>query len=47
MDEPSKYRHLPEPVKLEDTVEIKDDSPVADPQAGRDTERDFRLRDAG
>ena len=47
MDEPNKYRHLPEPVKLEETVESKDDSPVPDPQAGRDTERDFMLRYAG
>jgi hypothetical protein len=47
MDEPNRYRHLLEPVKLEETVEIKDESPVADPQAGRDTERDFMLRYAG
>jgi hypothetical protein len=47
MAEPNKYRHLPEPVKLEDTVEIMDESPVPDPQAGRDTERDFMLRYAG
>lgn len=47
MTEPNKYRHLPDPIDLDETVEIKDESPVPDPQAGRDTERDFMLRYAG
>lgn len=47
MADPDKYRHLPEPVRLEDTVEVKDEAPVADPQAGLDTEREFMLRYSG
>ena len=47
MADTNKFRQLPEPIKLEDTVEVKDDSPVADPEAGRDTDRDFMLRYLG
>jgi hypothetical protein len=41
------YRHLPPPVRLEDTVAVTDTDPVPDPEAGRDPERDFMLRYAG
>jgi hypothetical protein len=39
-----RWKRLPEPIKLEDTREIHEAAPVPDPQAGRDTERDFMLR---
>lgn len=42
-----RYRHLPDPVRLEDTVATKETSPVPDPDGGRDPERDFMLRNAG
>jgi hypothetical protein len=41
------YRHLPEPVRLEDTVASHQTGPPTDPDAGRDTEREFMLRYAG
>jgi hypothetical protein len=41
------YQHLPQPVRVEDTISTKEAAPVADPEAGRDTERDFMLRYAG
>jgi hypothetical protein len=44
---PAAYRHLPEPVRLEDTVATTDTRPVPDPHAGRDTETAFMLRYAG
>ena len=47
MDESNKYRRLPDPARLEDAVEVKDETAVPDPLAGRDTERDFMLRYAG
>lgn len=45
--DPDRYQKLPEPVALEDTIEVKDASPVPDPEAGRNTEQDFTLRFAG
>lgn len=42
-----RYRHLPEPVRLEDTLAVKDTAPVPDPDSGRDPERDFMLRYSG
>jgi hypothetical protein len=42
-----RYRHLPPPVRAEDTVEIKATDPAPDPTGGRDPERDFMLRYAG
>ena len=42
-----RYRHLPDPVRLEDTVATKDTGPAPDPDSGRDPERDFMLRYAG
>jgi hypothetical protein len=45
VDEPrDRWKHLPEPVSLEDTRETYDVEPVPDPTVGRDTERDFMLR---
>jgi hypothetical protein len=44
---PDRFRHLPEPVRIEDTVTTKDEVAHADPEAGRDTNRDFMLRYAG
>lgn len=41
-----RFSALPEPVALEDTVAEHDARPVADPQGGRDPERDFLLRHA-
>lgn len=40
------YRHLPEPIRLEDTVATTDTEPVPDPDGGRDPHRDFMLRNA-
>jgi hypothetical protein len=41
------YRHLPAPVRVEDTLATTDAEPVPDPEAGRDTDRDFLLRYSG
>jgi hypothetical protein len=38
------YRHLPEPIRLEDTRAELDTRDVPDPDGGRDPERDFFLR---
>ena len=42
-----RFKHLPEPVKPEDTVESQDTEPPHDPEGGRDTDRDFMIRYAG
>ena len=44
-DERERFRHLPEPVRLEDTVEGVDTSPV--PAAEASDEREVFLRQAG
>jgi len=45
MAEPeSRFRHLPEPVKLEDTVASQEVEPAQDPEGGRDTDVEFLLR---
>jgi hypothetical protein len=41
------YRHLPEPVRLEDTVASVDARPVPDPDGGVDAQTLFMLRYAG
>ncbi|WP_432494991.1 heme biosynthesis protein HemY [Kineococcus auxinigenes] len=46
-DPRSRYRTLPEPVRIADTVESHDPLPAPDPTTGRDPERDFVLRNAG
>ena len=42
-----RFKKLPEPVSMDDIVATHDVDPVPDPQADRDTERDFMLRYAG
>jgi hypothetical protein len=42
-----RYRHLPEPIDIEETISTKEVDPAPDPEAGRDSERDFMLRYAG
>jgi hypothetical protein len=42
-----RFKHLPEPVKLEDTVESQETEVARDPDGGRDPERDFMIRWAG
>jgi len=44
-DERERFRHLPEAVRLEDTVEAVDTSPV--PAADPSDEREVFLRQAG
>ena len=44
-DERERFRHLPETVRLEDTVEAVDTSPV--PAADSSDEREVFLRQAG
>jgi hypothetical protein len=47
VDEPTgaeRYRHLPEHVRLEDTITTQETEPARDPRGGQDTERDFMLR---
>ncbi len=41
-----RFSCLPAPTRLEDTIAHHDVRPVPDPEAGRDTERDFLLRHA-
>ena len=41
------FTHLPEPVRLADTVTSQEVEPAPDPQGGRDTETEFLLRNAG
>lgn len=40
----TEFRRLPEPVRPEDTVTSQDTAALPDPEAGRDTDRDFLLR---
>lgn len=42
--DPPDYRHLPEPVRLEDTVAEQDTRPVPDPDGGLDPDQIFLLR---
>lgn len=39
-----RFKHLPEPIRLEDTIANKDTRIARDPNGGRDTERDFEYR---
>lgn len=41
-----RFRELPESVRLDETVATHETRPVPDPAGGRDTERDFMLRNA-
>ncbi|MGH3447050.1 MAG: hypothetical protein ACRDQA_14425 [Nocardioidaceae bacterium] len=38
------YKHLPEPVRLEETIATKESDPPPDPEMGRNTDREFMLR---
>jgi hypothetical protein len=38
------FKVLPEPIRLEDTIASVEVRDAPDPEAGRDTERDFLLR---
>lgn len=44
MTENRRFSQLPEPIRLEDTVEAVDTRDVPDPEGGRDTDRDFAIR---
>ena len=44
---PARFRTLPERIDPEKMVTSKESEPAGDPQAGRDTNRDFMLRYAG
>jgi hypothetical protein len=49
-DEPvpsARFRKLPERVPPEDMIATQETEPPPDPTMGRDTERDFILRNAG
>jgi hypothetical protein len=49
-DEPQgsdRFRQLPERVRPEDMVETQQAGDAPDPTMGRDSERDFMLRNAG
>ena len=46
-DPTRQYRTLPRPVRIADTVETYDVSPVSEPVNGLDPIRDFLLRNAG
>lgn len=41
---PGRFSSLPKRVPIEDTVEAVDVRHVPDPEAGRDTDRDFLIR---
>lgn len=42
-----RFKQLPEPIKLEDTVESQETDAARDPEGGRDTDRDFMIRYSG
>lgn len=44
MPDKNRFKQLPKPIPLEDTVATSDTEPVPDPEGGRDTERDFLVR---
>ena len=46
-DPTARYRVLPEPVRLDETVIVVETQPVPDPTGGRDPDTDFLLRNAG
>jgi hypothetical protein len=44
---PGRFRHLPGRILPKDMVTTQDTEPPPEPTMGRDTERDFMLRNAG
>ena len=43
----ARFRKLPERIRPEDMIATQETEPPPDPTMGRDTERDFMLRNAG
>jgi hypothetical protein len=43
----ARFRKLPERIRPEDMIAVQETEPPPDPTMGRDTERDFMLRNAG
>ena len=43
-DPDSRFRRLPEPIRLEDTVASQETDAAQDPEGGRDTDVEFLLR---
>ncbi|MCW2752344.1 MAG: hypothetical protein JWR83_3454 [Aeromicrobium sp.] len=44
VSDPDRFRRLPARIRLEDTITTCDVDPVPDPEAGRNTDRDFLIR---
>jgi hypothetical protein len=42
-----RFHRLPDSIRLEDTIATHPSAPPPDPTMGRDSERDFMLRNAG
>ena len=43
----ARFRKLPERIRPEDMIAVQETDPPPDPTMGRDTDRDFLLRNAG
>ena len=43
----TRFRKLPERIRPEDMIATQETEPPPDPTMGRDSERDFMLRNAG
>lgn len=43
----ARFRKLPERIRPQDMIAVQETEPPPDPTLGRDTERDFMLRNAG
>jgi len=43
----ARFRRLPERIRPEDMIATQETEPPPDPTMGRDSERDFMLRNAG
>jgi hypothetical protein len=43
----ARFRKLPDRIRPEDMIAAQESEPPPDPTMGRDTERDFMLRNAG
>lgn len=46
-DEQNDFRHLPEPIRLDQMIATQEVDPAPDPRMGRDTDTEFMLRNAG
>ncbi len=47
LDSSARFRKLPERIRPEDMIAVQETEPPPDPTMGRDSERDFMLRNAG